>query len=111
METIYKVHARLMENARFGMSYTPPGELRNITRKSVIIDTERGCIECCPYVAVERELSHICDEASVCFLTTNKGQSNRSNRSNSREEGILLLWLAGFIWSWQDAILSMYVLM
>lgn len=76
VETIHEVHARLMENARFGVSYTPPGEPRNITRKSVIIDTESGCVECCPYFAVEGELLHICNEALVRFFTTNIGLSD-----------------------------------
>ncbi|KAJ7592631.1 fido domain-containing protein [Mycena floridula] len=51
-----------MENARFGISYTPPGVPRNVTRKPVVIDTESGYVECCPYFAVEGELYQICNE-------------------------------------------------
>lgn len=65
---VCKVHASLMDTCRFiGCQYTPPGETRTSTRKSVIIHGAYN-IQCCPFLQVDNELEYICKMSRVGII-------------------------------------------
>ncbi|KAF9024992.1 hypothetical protein BDZ89DRAFT_1068630 [Hymenopellis radicata] len=61
----------------------PGGYARDVTTKTVVIQTMQGPIQCCPYSSVKPELKGICRRASAILADdSDSGSSNNTDFAN-----------------------------